>query len=150
MAAGVRFTKGERELIRKLLGEGRFWAKGELALADSIVNKLEKSEMLKPSAKATGIGWRVAVDAMREVLGAQLAAPPNPDPVWMIKVSNRIRELGLSQEDCRSIAQVLKKRGWKVYSFDYAIRYADTLLQEAQLGPKPGGYARREVAPLAM
>jgi hypothetical protein len=156
MAASLRFTKEERELIRKWAGEDSVIVRRDTGkrrkTACAILDKLEKSELLKPSAKVAGIGWKVALEAMREILGARLAAPPSPDSVWMIRMSNRIRELGLTPDNCRAIARELLARGWKVYSFDYAIRYADTLLQEATLETTlaPGPRPPRAAAPLSM
>ena len=149
--AGIRFTKAEREAIR-------VWALGELGdtqrvdipakVCQAILDKLEKSEMVKTSARPTGIGWAVAAQAMRDILGARLAVPPNPDIGWIVKMNNRIRDLGLSVMDCKSIAKVQLAKGWKVYSFEKTIWAADTLLQEAQLdipATRP-----REAAPLSM
>lgn len=137
MATGVRFTQPERELIRKQLGKPEDWCNREAKLITSILSKLEKSELTKVQATTPGIGWVVAAATMREVLGATLATPPHPDPVWMMKMNNRIRTLGLSVQDCKSIAKVLWAKQWRVYSFEKTIWNADTLLAEAQLDIPP-------------
>lgn len=146
MATGVRFTKPERELLATLLSVDGLTAKDK-KLAESIVAKLEKSELTKAGATAPGIGWVVAAGVMREVLGPTLATPPHPDPVWMMKMNNRIRTLGLSVQDCKSIAKVLWQKQWRVYSFEKTIWNADTLLAEAQLEiPQTKGPDRRPMA----
>lgn len=144
MPTGVRFTAPERELIRRLLENPKDFSAKENKAAEGILTKLEKSELTKATATTPGIGWVAAAGAMRSVLGASLATPPHPDPVWMMKMNNRIRSLGLSPQDCRSIAEVMKAKGWKVYSFEKCIWNADTLLAEAQLDiPQTRGPDRR-------
>lgn len=61
-------------------------------------------------------------------------------------MSTRIRDLGLSEADCRSIARVTIAKDWRgMVSFEALIRQADRLLAEAQLelpvGPKRGQVA---------
>lgn len=128
MAVGVRFTKDERSYIRSFMTS-------DSKVAQAILDKLDASEMVKSSAKATGIGWKAAADAMREVLGSSLALPPRPDLGWMARMSNRIRELGLTVDDCRIIAIHLKNKRWTSYSFDRSIWIADRLLAEAKASP---------------
>lgn len=148
MAAGVRFTKAEREAIRTAFEEFRPVKASWITAKQSVLDKLEKSEMVKPSDKPSGIGWAAAAKAMREVLGPTLAVPSNPSVEWMVKMNNRIRDLGLSLQDCRSIAKVLAAKQWRVYSFEKTIWAADTLLAEAQL-EIPQTQPRR-AAPLEM
>lgn len=155
MAASIRFTKAERELIEDAVksvfigvGSGHP-TKTEEKLQQSILDKLEKSELVKKGARPGGIGWEAAAGAMREVLGPSLALPPRPDYVWVAKMNNRIRDLGLSLANCQSIAKVLLAKGWKVYSFEKTIWSADTLLASAQLDI-PETRKRTETAPLTM
>ncbi len=63
MAAAVRFSKAERDFIIQALTVTR--NDKEEKLRTSIVDKLERSEMVKGKGKAPGIGWVRAVNAMR-------------------------------------------------------------------------------------
>lgn len=144
---GIRFTKGERELLLKLLGNAGVWTKAELAAHSSILAKLERSDLTKGTGKLPGIGWVAAANEMRKVLGDKLATPPKPDIGWMVKMNNRIRDLGLTPMNCASIARVLFAKGWRIYSFEKAIWQADTLLAEAQL-ELPG--VKRDHQPMEM
>lgn len=118
---------------------------------DSILDKMDKVELVGGGKQPAGIGWQAAADAMREVLGNRLALPPSPDTVWMIRMSTRIRSLGLSVQDCKSIAKVQAAKGWKTYSFESCIKFADTLLAEAQLDiPAVGKSGQPSRAPLDM
>ncbi len=78
---------------------------------------------------------------MKGVLGNRLAVPPNPDVGWVVKMSNRIRDLGLTSENCAAIARVLEgRRG--IHSFERTIWDADKLLAESELKQEergPGG-----------
>ncbi len=133
MTASVRFLKAEREYLVKLLEMVHAPTKADIKARDGILEKLEKSELIKKTAKPAGIGWERAAAAMRGVLGPTLALPPSPDIGWRSKMSGRVRDLGLSELDCVSIAKVLRAKGWKTYSFEKTIWAADRLLAEAQL-----------------
>lgn len=127
----MRFTKGERALIVGFLESPQC---SESKLAASALAKLEKSELVKAAGRAPGIGWYRAAAAMREVLGTGLALPPRPDDGWQIWMSTRIRSLGLSEADCRTIAKVAKAKGWRPpISFETLIKGADRYLADAQL-----------------
>lgn len=107
----------------------------EQKLRDSILRKLEVSELTVKSARPTGIGWAKAADAMREVLGTSLALPPRPDVGWIARMSGRIRDLGLTEEDCTTIAREAAKKGRRTESFEWLIKKAPEYLAEAQLAP---------------
>lgn len=131
-------VKAERELLKKVLKELcedtlreiTFWSKPERNAAQSILDKIDRHELVKPKEDAPGLGWENAARAMRFVLGPALATPPNPDPAWRGKMSGRIKSLGLTVADCQKIARVLSQRGWRSYSFEKAIWEADRLLAE--------------------
>lgn len=136
MAAAVRFTKAERAFIITSLTKslGIELTKSETRLRDNIVTKLETSELVKGTGSTPGIGWQRAANAMREVLGSGLALPPSPNAGWMARMSARIRDLGLSETDCRAIAKVWVAKGWRPpFSFEKMILGADRFLAEAQL-----------------
>lgn len=125
MAGGVRFTKPEREYLIELLNECR----GETSkkLRASILDKLEKSELVKKRPTQAGIGWRPAYDAMKGVLGNRLVLPPSLTGEWIGRMSYRIRVLGLTEEHCRTIAKNIS--GWRgVISFERVIMGADRYL----------------------
>ncbi len=129
MAAGVRFTKAERDFIRQATGITR--TPKEEKLRTSIIDKLDVSEMVKGAGQAAGIGWRAAVGAMTTVLGPNLAVPQHPAVSWMAWMSNRIRALGLTEEDCRTLAKVALAKGWRPpISFETLIKGADRYLAE--------------------
>ncbi len=144
MAGAIRLTRAERGWLVRVLGEVDY----DQGVRDAILDKLDKSELVKARQPA-GIGWKVAADAMREVLGARLAVPANPAVGWIVQMSNRIKNLGLTAGDCRTVARVLEAKGWKTYSFEKAIWAADRLLQEAQL-ELAGTEAPRSAHPLEM
>jgi hypothetical protein len=130
----LRLLKAERELLKEVLGEfvTRPGPERGVKTAQSILDKIELAELVKPKKESPpGLGWENAATAMRSVLGPALATPPNPDDTWRMKMSGRIKSLGLTFEDCRMIAAVLSRRGWKTYSFEKAIWEADRLLAEA-------------------
>lgn len=91
-------------------------------------DRLRKSGEPKPTA---GIGVTRAIAAMREVLGAGLAVPTKPSDQWCMYLARRIRDLGLTEEDCRVIARVLAVKWNPPFGFEYAIKAADRLLAEA-------------------
>jgi hypothetical protein len=132
---GLRFTKAEREYLGQRLATSAA-SKTEERLRQSILDKLEKSELVKGKGRAPGIGWFAAAAAMRTVLGPSLATPPSPDVGWIMKMSNRIRELGLTADDCARIAQALKARGRAPFSFEKAIWEADRLLAAPATTPQ--------------
>ncbi len=133
MAGAIRLSKAEREFVIKKLTVTE--TDREEKLRESILDKLDKSELVRGAGRAPGIGWQRAAAGMRMVLGPRLAVPTSPAIAWVMKMSNRIRDLGLTLADCTVIARVLEARGWKTYSFEKAIWEADRLLAEAQLEP---------------
>ena len=135
--AGVRFTKGQRELITGLLeavaaGEQPStseFTKKHHRLAQEALDRLLKSELVKKAKPAPGIGWYAAASAMRGVLGDSLAVPPNPAGEWCGRMSARIRDLGLTEDNCRHIARAAMENWSRApYSFEWIIRKADELL----------------------
>ncbi len=155
MAAGVRFTKAERALVREVIEELLRSPSDEgREVANSILEKLAASE--RPKKTTPGIGWVRAAEAMREVLGEQLAMPPHPTQEWLIWMCKRIRTLGLTENDCRVIAKVIVSKGWRPpYSFENLIKGADRYLAEAQLGFPAVVFdsvepPRRDMGPLGM
>lgn len=107
MARGVRFTKPERELIR---GWAYDFIKGQplkeswRRTAESIGAKLDTAEAPQVP-KAKGLPVRDAIDGFRDGLGNRLLALDSYSTGWYAKVSNRLSLLGLTKEDCTTIAR---------------------------------------------
>lgn len=135
MPTAIRLAKPERALLVKLLEDDA--EKHPLVGAkvrDAVLDKILKSELTKPKARPPGIGWRAAANAMGEVLGSSLALPPNPDAGWCARMSGRIRDQGLSEDDFRLIARLWKAK-WPrapAYTFERAVMNATALLAEAK------------------
>lgn len=113
-----------------------------------LLEKLQKINTPKAKPKA-GIGVDRAIAAMRSVLGDKLAVPRNPSDVWVICRARRIRDLGLTEDDCKTIARAIASKWDAPYSFEYCINAADRLLAEAETGVKRGK-AARETVPVEM
>lgn len=110
-------------------------------------DRLRKLSEPKPTV-AVGIGVDRAISAMKEVLGDKLAVPRNPSSNWKIYLSTRIRDLGLTEDDCRSIARAIAVKWDPPYGFEYCIKAADRLLAESDTTVKKG--KNRERAPVEM
>lgn len=97
-----------------------------------LLERLQKENTPKTKG-APGIGVNRAIAAMREVLGVKLAVPKNPTTSWIIPLANRIKALGLTEEDCKTIARAVQVK-WQnpPYGFEYCIRAADRLLAESE------------------
>ena len=101
------------------------------------VKRIEMAELAGPKKKAPGIGWQAAADAMRGVLGDNLALPPSPTTEWCVRMSGKIRDWGLTAEDCVKIATATKS--WRQpVSFETAIYKGLSLLSTPSAATKPG------------
>jgi hypothetical protein len=90
--------------------------------------KLTKMDAPKPKS---GIGVDRAIVAMQEVLGKLLAVPKNPSAEWKMYLARRIRDLGLTEDDCRTIARTMMVKWNPPFGFEYGIKAADRLLAES-------------------
>lgn len=142
----MRFAKAQLDALERVIdglaaGNSKSWSdtrKQLLLLQERLL------KMSAPKAKEKpGIGVDRAIAAMREVLGTKLAVPRNPTVQWIIRQSQRIRDLGLTEEDCRLIAKNISAKWAAPYSFEYCIRAADRLLAET-------GKSSKESAPAEM
>lgn len=70
-------------------------------LFDSLVGLLNEDE----PKKAPGIGYSKIVECLREGLGARLAVPEKPHVSWIIKQVNRVKELGLDEQQLRALGR---------------------------------------------
>ncbi len=141
MGAPIRLTAAETAWLTSWLSKNveadrEHGDKAATKIGERVLEKLEKSELVKGKGRPAGLGWNAAAAAMRGVLGAKLAVPPNPDIGWIMKMSNRIRDLGLVEEHCERIARALERKGWRTYSFEKAIWEADRLLAESDSQPE--------------
>lgn len=130
----MKFAKAQLEALERVI-DGLVGAKSiswnntrkQLLL---LQERLEKLGAPKKQVKP-GIGIERAVAAMREILGDNLAVPKNPADQWCFWQAKRIRDLGLTEDDCRSIARCISTKWNPPYSFEYCIRAADRLLAES-------------------
>lgn len=132
----MRFAKAQLEALERVIDglaatDSKSWqrTRAQLSLLHTKLLKLSEG---KPKPKP-GIGVERAIDAMREVLGDKLAVPRNPSKEWLMWKSKRIRELGLTEEDCRTIAKNILAKWQPPYSFEYCIKAADRLLAESSV-----------------
>ncbi len=132
MAGSVRFTKEERLWLLgwikpALDAEREGGTKRDVRVATAVVDKLEKSELVKKRRPEPGLGWRAAYEAMKGVLGPRLVLPPSVTGEWIGRMSSRIRVLGLTEEHCRTVAHNVS--GWRgVIAFERLVQGADRYL----------------------
>lgn len=133
MAAGVRFTKVEREFIRgwvqATVDSGAAGSR-DRKTADSILEKLEKSEMVKGKGRAPGIPYPKVLEAFRCELGDRLVPPLGGAVGMMLK---RIGTLGLTLDDLHTIAREAGRRWKGRIKAESLVRQAETLLHESRL-----------------
>lgn len=126
MAGAIRLTKAERDFIREAIATHTSpWgtaAPKVQKLATSVNAKLDKAE----APKDTGVDVKVAVAAFEGVLGSRLTKPMGA--VWGI-MQNRIRALGLTEEDCTKIAKAAAAEWRGPVKAESLVRQAETLLQ---------------------
>ena len=138
MSRGVRFTKDEREFIRKATGITR--SEKEERLREGILEKLDRSEVA-PRKKAEGMGVKEAVEAFRAVLGRRLIEPPNWTPQWAAMMSKRLALLGMTPDLCRAAALQAATEWAGPVKVESIVRQADKLLHNYTTGGcEPSGY----------
>lgn len=137
---GVRLTKPELAAALAALEEYGGQHPVEKKYADSARDKLELAGLALKVPQTRGIGLAAGVAAMESVLGPRsIAMPPHPDNLWCIKINARIKSLGLTVEDFKSMATALSAKGWNPpYSFERAVWSAERLIAES----KDGGGAK--------
>jgi hypothetical protein len=152
VASGVRFTKPEREWLRVWLKEyedGPTPTVGRLKLCESIVDKLDKSELVRARKKQRGgLSIDAALAAFAVALGGRLIRPPPRAFTVFGQMARRIADLGLTKEDCTRIAIEAGRRwprgGIKAESI---VRQADRLMtREVTVDPE----ARAPDGPMGM
>jgi len=143
----MKFARAQLEALERVIdglagASSKSWKdtrKHLLALQDKL-NKLSEPKLkVKP-----GIGVERAVTAMREILGDKLAVPKKPGDQWIFWQAKRIRDLGLTEDDCKSIAKNILAKWNPPYSFEYCIKAADRLLAEKATRPKESAPADME------
>lgn len=143
----MRFAKAQLEALERVIDglEGQnidsSWGKTRVQLSLLHAKLLKLSEG-RPKPKP-GIGMERAIAAMRSVLGNNLAVPKNPSDQWRMWQAKRIRDLGLTEEDCKTIARNIMAKWQPPYGFEYCIKAADRLLAET-------GKKSKESAPAEM
>lgn len=151
MAAAIRFTKPEREIVRDRVfavasqSEGK---RGILAICQSIIAKLDESERPRPPASARGTSISEAMAAFREVLGGRLVPPPDGASGMWAQMAKRVGALGITRLDCLSIAKTAGSQWRGQIKALSLVNQAETLLQASQLisvDDEPLGHAAGSV-----
>lgn len=129
----MKFARAQLEALERVIdglagSDKPTWKRTRYQLS-LLHTKLLKLSEGKPKPKP-GIGVERAISAMREVLGDKLAVPKKPGDQWIFWQAKRIRDLGLTEDDCRTIARNILAKWQPPYSFEYCIRAADRLLVE--------------------
>jgi hypothetical protein len=136
--AGIRLTKAEREALvhvadTVLLYEHDFTTgKHDQKMLKgwrSLVEKVKAADA--PKDKGCSLSLKIALSAFDEVLGKRLVRPPpGAQAVWA-QLTNRLKALGLTRDDCITVAKAAAGE-WrgpiKAYSL---LNQADTLLAMA-------------------
>lgn len=130
MAGALRLTKAERELIKAAVECFGGDSAKERKARDSILTKLELAEL--PVKKGTYLTVNDAIAAFKEVLGPRLLAPRFEARGVLGRMKNRIQALGLTRQDCVSIAKVASVQWAGIIRAESLVRQADKLLVEAQ------------------
>jgi hypothetical protein len=99
---------------------------------ESLLDKIERAEMLRAGA-TKGLGAQRAVELFAEVLGSRLVRPPSGAGQSWGAMAARLKTLGLTETDCRTIARVAAA-GWRPGPIraESLVRQADVLLAGAQ------------------
>ena len=116
----------------------------DLKLADSVLDKLAKSEL--GPVKRAGISVAAALEAFRQAEGSRIVVPPTPGPGWYAQLQKRLTDTGITAADCATIAKVAAAKWHGYIKAESLIRQAEALLQEAQLPlPQMGAPNKRRV-----
>src|SRR5690606_29631606 len=97
---------------------------------ESALKKLELAEM---PVKQRGLTVPDAIKAFREVLGPRLLAPRYEARGVLGQMKNRIQALGLTRDDCITIAKAAAVEWQGVIRAESLVRQADKLLASAQM-----------------
>ncbi len=144
MAAGIRLTAPERAYLRAKLEPET------TKLAEGILDKLDKSELVRARKKQRGgLSIDAALAAFAVALGGRLIRPPPRAFTVFGQMARRIADLGLTKEDCTRIAIEAGRRwprgGIKAESI---VRQADALMtREINVDPEaraPDGPVKME------
>lgn len=145
MASAVRFTKAEREFITQQVQTCRN-AKEE-KLRESILEKLEKSELVKGKGRAPGMSYGEITAAFREVLGDRLAPAMGE---FVGAVVQGVRRMGLSRSDLTTIAVVAGAQ-WKGRIKEQSlVNQAQVLLSAPLPSTPPSGIEPPGTKPVGM
>jgi hypothetical protein len=77
---------------------------------------------LFPKAGAPGkLNWKQAKEVLEVTLGADLKAPPFPDPIWYQRVNRTLKTYGLDEAKLTELAEYVKDHLKPPYSMDFII-----------------------------
>lgn len=149
--SGIRFTKAEREAIRRAFEEVVINPpKGYRAAMESVLSKLDAAEVA-PRKKSTALSVGAAIEVLRGVLGRRLVLPPGKLTAgWCAQMSNFLGKYGLTHELLKTAAVQASYEWQGNIKAESVIRQADKLIHnfeaERALGgaEPPGGWQGAE------
>lgn len=134
MARAIRFIKAERELIQRyaqsIVDCPTAIPKGVVRAAQGVLEKLQASE----HPDTTRLDWltvRDAIAVFSGVLDRRLIIPPNGASLEFIRMQHRLKSLGLTKDQCRTIAETAGKQWQGNIKVQSLLNQAERLLQEA-------------------
>jgi len=136
MARAVRFTKPERELIKRTFHASQYninnWGTGVVKLASSILDKVAESEA--PQERSTGLTVQDALAAFRSVLDRRLVPPLGNT---YARIQAQLKSLGLTREQCIAAAEQAGRQWKGPIKAHSIVNQAETLLHNAESEPLP-------------
>ena len=103
-----------------------------VAVRSTTRDKLALAELSMRNPDAYKVTVKDAVAAMTEILGpGTVAIPAAAPPLFYMKLTARMKSLGLTLDNFRAMARGMAKRGWRPpYSFEKMVWQADQLMLE--------------------
>lgn len=104
MATRVNIKKALEEKLRKRAGEHELL--GEIVkLLDA-----ERETGSKTGVAKSGLGYKDLVSLFRFHLGRDLVLPPAASPVWIIRMVNLAKQMGVREDNVEQIVRGLRKQ----------------------------------------
>jgi hypothetical protein len=136
MSRAIRFKQEERAAVADALDvhtdEAAPWKKG----LRSLLAKMDKASEPKPES---GLGWKRFAEICKEELGDRLSLPANPAAGWYSRISAKLRELGVTEDDAREAAEYVASWRRQAVGLEYLASRVPELLTSARAKQKPGG-----------
>jgi hypothetical protein len=93
---------------------------------------LAKMEEASKPRVDTGLGWKRFSEIAREELGEKLAMPESPGAAWYARVSGKLRELGVTEEDARLLSRYVASWRRQSVALEYLANQATVLIAQAK------------------